>query len=448
MSDNHASTVDEKASFSDVFHSQPSEQFTQKETHGLFSRKKKPSPEDHADDTAVHTKALVDAIPPVAFSQLFRYSSRYELLIDTVGLVAAGAAGASQPLMTLLFGNLTQDFVLFATAELKHVQETQSGDAAATAVARQALDAAAAALRHNAAVSASYLVCIGIGMFLCTYIFMYIWVYTGEANSKRIREKYLQAVLRQDIAYFDNASAGEVATRIQTDTHLVQQGMSEKVALAINFIGAFVTGFVLAYVRCWRLALAMSSILPGMGIAGTIINKFASGYMQLALKHVADGGTLAEEVISTVRTAHAFGTQKTLSGLYDAHVTAARVVDAKGALVNGGGLGFFFFVMYAAYALAFQFGTTLINEGHGPEMQALARGRGAAAKLFATIDRIPSIDSSDPEGLKPENVLGEITLEDVKFNYPSRPDVPIVKGLNITFPAGKTAALVGASGSG
>jgi ATP-binding cassette subfamily B (MDR/TAP) protein 1 len=44
--------------------------------------------------------------------------------------------------------------------------------------------------------------------------------------------------------------------------------------------------------------------------------------------------------------------------------------------------------------------------------------------------------------------LGEITLEDVKFNYPSRPDVPIVKGLNITFPAGKTAALVGASGSG
>jgi ATP-binding cassette subfamily B (MDR/TAP) protein 1 len=223
-------------------------------------------------------------------------------------------------------------------------------------------------------------------MFLCTYIFMCIWVYTGEVNSKRIRERYLQAVLRQDIAYFDNVGAGEVATRIQTDTRkpscycsptltrlcdtdLVQQGMSEKVALVINFIGAFVTGFILAYVRCWRLALAMSSILPCIGIAGTIINKLASGYMQcvflrvelnsiqmdlnhrLALKHVADGGTLAEEVISTVRTAHAFGTQKTLSGLYDAHVTAASVVDAKGALVNGGGLGFFYFIMYAAYAL-------------------------------------------------------------------------------------------------
>lgn len=68
--------------------------------------------------------------------------------------------------------------------------------------------------------------------------------------------------------------------------------------------------------------------------------------------------------------------------------------------------------------------------------------------MFATIERIPDIDSSDSGGLKPGKVLGEITLEDVKFNYPSRPDVPIVKGINITFAAGETAALVGASGSG
>jgi ATP-binding cassette subfamily B (MDR/TAP) protein 1 len=72
MSDNHASTLDEKASCSDVFHSQTPEQPVQKETAGYFSRKKKPSPDDHPDDTAVHTKALVDAVPPVSFTQLFR----------------------------------------------------------------------------------------------------------------------------------------------------------------------------------------------------------------------------------------------------------------------------------------------------------------------------------------------------------------------------------------
>lgn len=79
---------------------------------------------------------------------------------------------------------------------------------------------------------------------------------------------------------------------------------------------------------------------------------------------------------------------------------------------------------------------------------AITHACGAAAKLYDTIDRVPTIDSSDEGGLKPENVDGEISLEHIVFNYPSRPDVPIVKDLSITFPAGKTIALVGASGSG
>jgi ATP-binding cassette subfamily B (MDR/TAP) protein 1 len=83
-----------------------------------------------------------------------------------------------------------------------------------------------------------------------------------------------------------------------------------------------------------------------------------------------------------------------------------------------------------------------------PELQALTLGCGAAAKIYATIDRIPAIDSANEEGLRPSQVTGEITLENLEFNYPARPDIPIVKNLSLTFPAGKTTALVGASGSG
>ena len=79
---------------------------------------------------------------------------------------------------------------------------------------------------------------------------------------------------------------------------------------------------------------------------------------------------------------------------------------------------------------------------------AISHARGAAAKLFSTIDRVPSIDSASPEGLKPTEVIGQVEFDHVKFNYPSRMDVPILKDLSITFEAGKTAALVGASGSG
>jgi len=83
-----------------------------------------------------------------------------------------------------------------------------------------------------------------------------------------------------------------------------------------------------------------------------------------------------------------------------------------------------------------------------PELDAVTNGRGAAAKLYETIDRVPDIDSANPDGLEPEKVEGHITFENINFNYPSRPNVAVVKDLSVSFPAGKTAALVGASGSG
>lgn len=64
----------------------------------------------------------------------------------------------------------------------------------------------------------------------------------------------------------------------------MQQGVSEKVALVVNYLASFVTGFILAYVQNWRLALAVTSILPCLGTTGTFTNKFVSTYTQCALR--------------------------------------------------------------------------------------------------------------------------------------------------------------------
>jgi ATP-binding cassette subfamily B (MDR/TAP) protein 1 len=130
--------------------------------------------------------------------------------------------------MSLFFGKLVQQFVNF-TLILGKASAGVPG-------ASDQIPAAAAEFRSSAAGLAIDLVYMGVlhtykeaalrilthllgaGTFVSTFVFMYIWVYTGEVNAKRIRERYLQAVLRQDIAFFDNVGAGEVATRIQTDT--------------------------------------------------------------------------------------------------------------------------------------------------------------------------------------------------------------------------------------
>lgn len=112
--------------------------------------------------------------------------------------------------MTLLFGRLTQDFVSFGI----NLSKAQLGDPAAIA----ALPEVRETFKANASSNAAYLVYIGLGMFVCTYAYMSLWVFTSEVNAKRIRELYLKAILRQDIAYFDKIGAGEVTTRIHTDT--------------------------------------------------------------------------------------------------------------------------------------------------------------------------------------------------------------------------------------
>jgi ATP-binding cassette subfamily B (MDR/TAP) protein 1 len=150
-----------------------------------------------------------------------------------------------------------------------------------------------------------------------------------------------------------------------TTADLVQQGTSEKVAMCGNYISAFFTGFILAYFRSWRLALAMSTILPCIAVMGAVMNKFVSRYTQMSRQHVSDGGSLAEEVISNIRTAQAFGTQKALADIYDTYIDQSKKADGRIAVMNGAGLATFFFILYSSYGLTFSFGTTLINEGRG-----------------------------------------------------------------------------------
>ncbi|KAK4053219.1 hypothetical protein OIO90_003993 [Microbotryomycetes sp. JL221] len=406
----------------------------------------------------------VDKRPPVKFTELFRYATKFEVMLNGLGLVAAIVSGATQPLMTVVFGALTSAFTNYSLATVRATQ-------APGAEAQAALDAARDNLFSEVNKDVLYLVYIGIGMLVTTFVYMATWIYTGERITRRVREEYLSAVLRQNIAYFDKLGAGEVTTRIETDTHLVQEGISDKVPISVMFMSTFVTGFIIAYVRNWRLALAMSSIIPCIAIAGAVMQKFLSRYKLQMLEETAKGSTLAEEVISSVRNTHAFATQKKLAQLYDNFNLQALNTGLRSAFANGVGLGVFFFVIYASYGLAFYFGTTLILSGDAtsgavvnvffsiligafslaqlaPNLQSVSYAVAAAGALYTTIDRVPPIDSSSAEGDKPDRVHGDIELKGVNFIYPSRPGVQVLYDFSGIFPRGKMTALVGGSGSG
>jgi ATP-binding cassette subfamily B (MDR/TAP) protein 1 len=131
---------------------------------------------------------------PVKFRALFRFATPLERALMFIGLALAAAAGATTPLMTLMFGNMANALIQFSLAR-KAISAASGAEEMAT------LAAAKSHLIKAAGNQALYLMGIGLGMFVCTYGYMLIWTYTSEMQSRRVRERYLQAVLRQEVSH-------------------------------------------------------------------------------------------------------------------------------------------------------------------------------------------------------------------------------------------------------
>lgn len=316
-----------------------------------------------------------------------------------------------------------------------------------------------------------YFIYLAIGEFVTIYICTVGFIYTGEHIAGKIREQYLAAILRQNIAFFDKLGAGEITTRITADTNLIQDGISEKIALTLTAMATFVTAFVIAFIKYWKLTLILSStvvaIVLVMGGGSTFIIK----YNKQSLESYALGGTVAEEVLSSIRNATAFSTQDKLARQYDAHLTEAEKWGFKLkvgiAITISGMMGFIYF----NYGLSFWMGSRFIVDGQmtlsevltimlaimigafslgnvAPNAQAFTTSVAAASKIFNTIDRASPLNPMDDEGEKLEHVEGTVELKNIRMIYPSRAEVVVMQDVSLKVPAGKTTALVGASGSG
>ena len=81
-------------------------------------------------------------------------------------------------------------------------------------------------------------------------------------------------------------------------------------------------------------------------------------------------------------------------------------------------------------------------------MNAITKGRVSAATIFAILDQKPGIKQKDTTKITPESLKGDIEFKNVKFNYPSRPKVKVLDGIDLKIPQGKKIALVGHTGCG
>ena len=302
---------------------------------------------------------------------------------------------------------------------------------------------------------------------------------TGEKQTNRYRREYFRAILRQDISYFDAGNPSELTSRIASETFTIQGAIGEKVSTFIQTVAQAAAGFVVAYVKGWQLSLVLTSTLPALVMAAYLVTYAMQTSETRSKKAYERSGALAEQALMGVRTVLGLCGEKKETDQYENALNESLAVSSRYAAFSAFFMAFMMFVFLCDYALGFWYGSKLIYDrtynsgtdgiydvgavltiffaiiigalglGQAPPcLSAFAKGRIAAANVLSVIDSKPIMNIEAKTGFTKERLGGEISLENLRFTYPTRPEQEIVKGINLTFTPGQKVALVGESGCG
>ncbi|XP_020247604.1 ABC transporter B family member 2-like [Asparagus officinalis] len=293
----------------------------------------------------------------------------------------------------------------------------------------------------------------------------------GERLTLRVREKMLEAILQNEIGWFDHASNNSaiLSSRLETDATLLKTIAVDRSAILLQNIGMIVTSLIIAFIINWRITLVVLATYPLL-VTGHIAEKlFLKGFGGNLSNTYLKANMLAAEAVSNIRTVAAFCSEEKVISLYSRELEG----PSKQSFRRGQAAGIFFgvsqFFLFSSYALALWYGSVLMGRelaGFGSIMKSfmilivtalsmgetlamapdIIKGNKMVASVFEVLDRESEV--SGDAGGDIEKVKGVIEMRRVEFQYPSRPDVMIFKEFDMRVNAGKSMALVGTSGSG
>uniref|UniRef100_A0A9J7YHQ6 ABC-type xenobiotic transporter n=1 Tax=Cyprinus carpio carpio TaxID=630221 RepID=A0A9J7YHQ6_CYPCA len=399
------------------------------------------------------SKKKKEPVKTVGFFQLFRYATCLEVLLMLIGLLCAAAHGIALPLMCVVFGQMTDSFVLSG----------QKGN----------LTGIFNSIEDKMTEHAYYFVAIGAAVLILGTFQVMLFLLTAAKQTKRIREKYFHAILHQQMSWFDMHQIGELNIRLTDNINTINDGLGDKICVFVQFFCTFIAGLIIGLIYGWKLTLVILAVSPLLAGSAAVWSKILASLTSKELTAYANAGAVAEEILFAFRTVVAFNGQKKAVEKYEKNLVEAKNFGVKKAITTNVSMGLTQFIIFGTYALAFWYGTKLsVDEpenysigrviivffsvmigafslGQGaPNLESIATARGAAYEVYKTIDMPRPIDSSSKEGHKPDHVKGDIEFKNIHFSYPSRKDVKILQGMNLKVPHGKTIALVGASGCG
>ncbi|XP_022832765.1 multidrug resistance protein homolog 49-like [Spodoptera litura] len=417
----------------------------------------------------------------LSYYQIFRYATCTELMATILGIIFGLASGGGVCYNLVQIGELSTAFVerTTYTERLTSYLPLTVAFGGGRRLFNATYEENMLALIEDAkAMAIGLFLSIGVSLIFCMLsVGLISW--SALRQITRIRMKFLNAVLRQDMSWFDTDSEFNLASKMSENLMSLKEGMGDKLAVVSNLVGTAIICLCTAFPLGWELTLACVSVMPFSIAVSVILTNYQTKSSILEMESYSQAGKQAEEVLKSVRTIVAFNGENKEVDRYTKLLQPAEKQGRKRGLYTGLGNGFNWVLTYSLNAIGFTYGTRLVfMDWDSPESErkylvgvvysilfsvymatqsvtfcvphaeVFAAARGAASSIFQLIDRVPLIDSLQKGGLTPRRVIGEISLEDVHFSYPSRPEVKVLNGFSIKIKAGECVALVGSSGCG
>lgn len=306
---------------------------------------------------------------------------------------------------------------------------------------------------------------------LATAVRFYFVTWIGERVVADLRTAVQRHLVGLDPVFFEENRPSEIASRLTSDTAIIEQVVATSVSLALRNSVMGVGGIAYMFWVSPRLTLLMMLVIPLTILPILYLGRKVRDVSRTSQDRVADLGTMVSEVLGAIRIVQAFTQENREAARFAAGVErsfataktrmrlraimtalvitlvfgAITLVLWQGALdvisgtLSGGSIAAF---VFAAAIVAGAFGT--LTEVYGDFMRAA----GASGRMEELLAARPMIRAPASPVALPANAQGRLELNDVHFHYPSKPDTPALDGFTLHIAPGETVAVVGPSGAG
>lgn len=304
-----------------------------------------------------------------------------------------------------------------------------------------------------------------------SYFRVRLFAYLSEKSMAALREDLYQKLVTLPIPYLEERRVGELTSRITNDVTQVQGVVAMTLAEFLRQIIVFLGGVGIIVITMPRLALTMLATFPVVVVSAMFFGKYIRRLMRDRQDTLAQTNIVVEETMQSIATVKAYTSEWEEVKRYHKHLSESVRISIRAAHMRGLFAAFIIFVMFGALFFIMWRAALMVQAGDmmrgdlvnfvvftgiigaaiaslGNFYSEIVSAVGATERILDILDEPSEVTIREMREESIPRLEGAITYRDVRFAYPSRPDLPVLKGIDLRINPGQRVALVGASGAG